>query len=154
MGKLHKRQSSAVNRLKITVDADFCGVHRGDELNCLDQLLKIRPIYPNLKICAVFIHEEEARMWDEKDRELLFRAVSGCDEEWILHPFGGSEMRFQRNILMMNAADLVLLLKEDEEIEFWASKMRKPILKISGYPLQLIPDIHLYRDRDNDTSIG
>ncbi len=128
------------------VEKILSGVHRGDELYCLEKLLEIRGICPNLRICAVFIHEEEAASWCERDREKLFRLVSACDEEWILRPFFGSEMLFQRNILMMNEADLVFLLKEDEETEFWASKMRKPVLKIAGNPRRLIPDIHLYRD--------
>lgn len=121
------------------------GVHRGTELSSLNLILKNREKFPGLKVDGVFTHEEEANLWDEVERELLYRMISQCDEELILRPVYGNEMRFQRNIVMMDLADLVLLLGRDREIEFWAAKMMKPILKMDTEQKCFIPDVHLYR---------
>lgn len=125
----------------------LCGVHKGRELGALDYLLNKKKHYPNLKIHGVFTHEEEANLWNEKDREKLYHAIRFCDEEWILKPVYGNEMRFQRNIVMMDRCDLVFLLGRDREIEFWASKMKKPIIRIDTEQNSLIPSLHLYRNR-------
>lgn len=122
------------------------GVHKGKELLALDYLLSQKRKYPKLKIHGVFTHEEEANLWDESDRERLYHAIRFCDEEWILKPIYGSEMRFQRNIVMMDRSDLVFLLNRDQEIEFWASKLKKPIFKIDIDNRKIIPDIHLFRE--------
>ena len=121
------------------------GVHRGTELSSLNWILKNRKGFPGLKVDGVFTHEEEANLWEESERELLYQMISLCDEELILRPVYGNEMRFQRNIVMMDLADLVLLLGRDHEVEFWAAKMTKPILKIDIKQQRFIPDVHLYR---------
>lgn len=121
------------------------GVHRGAELSSLKFVLRDREKFPGLKVDGVFIHEEEANLWSESEREMLYQMVSQCDEELILRPVYGNEMRFQRNIVMMDLADLVLLLGRDREIEFWASKMMKPILKMDITQGCFIPDVRLYR---------
>ena len=125
------------------------GVHRGAELITLDRILKNRCSFPELKIDGVFTHEEEANLWDEDEREQLYRMISQCDEELILKPVYGNEMRFQRNIVMMDLADIVLLLGRDREIEFWAAKLMKPILKLDADKNCMIPDIRLYRPSAN-----
>lgn len=121
------------------------GVHRGTELSSLHLILESRKDFPGLKVDGVFTHEEEANLWDESERELLYRMISQCDEELILRPVYGNEMRFQRNIVMMDIADLVLLLGRDREIEFWAAKMMKPILKMDMEQKRCIPNVRLYR---------
>lgn len=123
----------------------LCGVHKGRELGALDQILNLKNVFPKLKIHGVFTHEEEANLWNERDREKLYHAIRFCDEEWILKPVYGNEMRFQRNIVMMDRSDLVFLLGRDREIEFWASKMKKPIFRIDLEQNKLIPSVYLYR---------
>ena len=123
----------------------LCGVHKGRELGALDHVLNHKKYFPGLKIHGVFTHEEEANLWNETDREKLYHAIRFCDEEWILKPVYGNEMRFQRNIVMMDRCDLVFLLGRDREIEFWASKMKKPIFRIDTEQNSLIPPLHLYR---------
>lgn len=123
----------------------IAGVHRGVELASLNFVLEIRKDFPDLKIDGVFTHEEEANLWDETDRETLYQVIARCDEELILKPIFGSEMRFQRNIVMMDLADLVLLLGRDGEVEFWATKLMKPIFKIDAAHRCFIPDVRLYR---------
>lgn len=121
------------------------GVHKGKELSALDCLLKQKNIFPHLKVHGVFTHEEEANLWDENDREKLYGAIRHCDEEWILKPVYGNEMCFQRNIVMMDSADLVFLLGKDTEIEFWASKLKKPMLRLDISKRSLIPAIRLFQ---------
>ncbi|MBQ4092358.1 MAG: DUF1273 family protein [Firmicutes bacterium] len=123
----------------------LCGVHKGRELGALDYILNEKNRFPNLKIHGVFTHEEEANLWNEKDREKLYHAIRFCDEEWILKPVYGNEMRFQRNIVMMDRCDIVFLLGRDREIEFWAAKMKKPIIRVDTVKNRLIPSVHLYR---------
>ena len=125
------------------------GVHRGTELSSLNWILKNRKGFPGLKVDGVFTHEEEANLWDEDEREQLYRMISQCDEELILKPVYGNEMRFQRNIVMMDLADIVLLLGRDREIEFWAAKLMKPLLKLDADKNCMIPDIRLYRPSAN-----
>ena len=120
------------------------GIHKGKELTALDYLLRNKNEYPFLKVHGVFTHEEEANLWDENDREKLFHAIRYCDEEWILKPIFGTEMRFQRNIVMMNASDLVLLLGKDNEILFWAKKLKKPVVYMDEISGKMVPDIHLW----------
>lgn len=121
------------------------GVHRGKELSALDYLLKERKRFPRLKIHGVFTHEEEASFWEETDRERLYGAIRHCDGEWILKPVYGNEMRFQRNIVMMDSANLVFLLGRDTEIEFWASKLNKPLLRLDLAKRSLMPSIRLFQ---------
>lgn len=123
----------------------LCGVHRGTELFTLSEILKEKKSFPKLKVGSVFIHEEEASEWKEEERELLFHTVSLCDDELILKPVFGNEMRFQRNIVMMDLANMIWLLGRDREIEFWASKMMKPLLKMDKEGKQIIPPLSLYR---------
>lgn len=120
------------------------GVHKGRELGALDHLLKQRARFPRLKIHGVFTHEEEANLWNEEDREKLYGVIRHCDEEWILKPVQGNEMRFQRNIVMMDSADLIFLLGRDPEIEFWAAKLKKPILGLDISKRCLYPAIRLF----------
>ena len=125
------------------------GVHRGAELISLDRILQTRGSFPELKVDGVFTHEEEANFWDETEREQLYRMISQCDEELILKPVYGNEMRFQRNIVMMDLADIVLLLGRDREIEFWAAKLMKPLWILDTEKNCMIPDIRLYRSSEN-----
>ncbi|MBQ1251730.1 MAG: DUF1273 family protein [Firmicutes bacterium] len=126
------------------------GIHKGKELFALDHLLCKKEEFPFLKIHGVFTHEEEANLWDEKDREKLYHVIRNCDEEWILKPIYGKEMRFQRNIVMMNASDLVFLLGKDKEIVFWASKLKKPLLFMDESSGRVLPDLHLWRDNSGE----
>lgn len=121
------------------------GVHKGRELGALDYILKQKIRYPNLKVHGVFTHEEEANLWDENDRERLYHAIRYCDEEWILKPVYGNEMRFQRNIVMMDRSDIVFLLGRDREIEFWAVKLKKPLFRVDTANNEMIPNIRLFR---------
>lgn len=121
------------------------GVHRGVELNFLSRLIFEKHRYPKLNIEGVFTHEEEASSWLEEEREILYRIISQCSGEMILRPIYGSEMRFQRNIMMMDIADVVLLLGRDRETEFWAAKMKKPVVVLDLKEQKLIPEIRLYR---------
>ncbi len=126
----------------------IAGVHRGAELSALDFILKQKEDFPGLFVGGVFIHEEESSGWRENEREQLFRLISRCDEEWILHPFHGGEMRFQRNIMMMDRSDIVFLLGRDGETEFWAAKTKKPMLRSEMKPWRVVPDLRLYRKEE------
>lgn len=121
------------------------GIHKGRELAALDFLLRKKRMFPRLRVHGVFTHEEEANLWNEGDREKLFHAIRNCDEEWILKPISGTEMRFQRNIVMMDTSDMIFLLGRDNEIEFWASKLKKPILRFNAECGEAIPNIRLFR---------
>lgn len=123
----------------------MCGVSHGTELTALNLMLETRVSFPDLRIDGVFTHEEEANNWDESDRETLYKVIARCDEELILKPVFGNEMRFQRNIVMMDIADLVLLLGSDEETEYWANKMMKPLLRLNLEEQRMIPEIKLFR---------
>lgn len=125
----------------------LCGVARGTELTALNLVLDQRQLYPAMKIDGVFTHEEEASHWRESDREMLYRVIARCDEELILKPVYGSEMRFQRNIVMMDIADLVFLIGDDAETEYWANRMMKPLLKLDPAGERMIPDIRLFRQK-------
>lgn len=129
----------------------LCGVSHGTELTALNLMLEQRENFHDLKIDGVFTHEEEANNWDETDREMLYRAIARCDEELILKPVYGSEMRFQRNIVMMDIADLVLLIGFDQETEYWAGKMMKPLLKLDLEHKRMIPEIKLFRPKSSLT---
>lgn len=121
------------------------GVHRGMELESLSCLVAKKHRYPKLEIEGFFTHEEEASSWLEEERETLYRIISQCSREVILRPVYGSEMRFQRNIMMMDLADVILLLGRDRETEFWAAKMKKPMIRLDMKNRKLIPEIRLYR---------
>lgn len=125
----------------------LCGVGRGTELTALNLILDQRQLYPTMKIDGVFTHEEEASQWQESEREMLYHVIARCDEELILKPVYGSEMRFQRNIVMMDIANLVLLIGDDTETEYWANRMMKPLLKIDPAEERMIPDIKLFRQK-------
>ncbi|HMM05614.1 MAG TPA: SLOG family protein [Clostridiales bacterium] len=125
----------------------LCGVGRGTELEALNLILDRRQLYPAMKIDGVFTHEEEANHWRENEREMLYRVIARCDEELILKPVYGSEMRFQRNIVMMDIADLVLLIGDDTETEYWANRMMKPLLKLDPAKERMIPEIRLFRQK-------
>ena len=115
------------------------------ELESLSCLVAKKHRYPKLEIEGVFTHEEEASSWLEEERETLYRIISQCSREVILRPVYGSEMRFQRNIMMMDLADVILLLGRDRETEFWAAKMKKPMIRLDMKNRKLIPEIRLYR---------
>jgi uncharacterized phage-like protein YoqJ len=125
----------------------LCGVGRGTELTALNLILDQRQLYPTLKVDGVFTHEEEASNWKEKEREKLYRAIARCDEELILRPIYGSEMRFQRNIVMMDLANIVLLIGNDTETEYWAGRLLKPLIKLDPTKELMIPDIKLFRQK-------
>lgn len=124
----------------------YVGMMLATERTTAELLVGLSREFPELQIDAVLAWEGEADHWDEGERDHFFRLMASCRKEIILKPLGGSEQRFQRNLMMMNRSDLVFLVGEDDEVRFWARKKSKPLIHMKITPLMLIPDLSIVRD--------
>lgn len=121
------------------------GIRIGAEQEVLSYIISQKQNYSGLTVEGVFTHEEEANHWSEVEREKLYRLISQCDGELVLKPVFDKDKEFQRNIVMMDTADMILLLGKSKELEFWARKITGTVLKISAENKCLMPPLTLYR---------
>lgn len=113
------------------------------ELKVLDFLLEERGLNPELTVTAVVSSEKTLVKWDEEQRVKFFDLIVNCDRELLLAPPIESLSQFYKHLVMVEVADIVILLGADPALEFIIKKNRKKLMRFDPKSQRFIPDIKL-----------
>lgn len=121
----------------------LAGTDMTAELRILEFLLKERRLNPEITVTAVVSSEESLVKWDEEQRMQFFDLIVNCDRELLLAPPMESLSAFYKHLVMVEVADIIILLGADPALEFIIKKNRKKLMRFDPNSQRFIPDINL-----------
>ncbi len=119
------------------------GTDKQGELKILKYILHKKEELGAISITAVIASEKNIINWSEEQRDLFFDLVTRCDKELLLAPPIESLETFYKNLVMLDLADIVILVGSDPNLEYIMKKNDKHFLRFDSYKQCLIPDISL-----------
>ncbi|MDO4542683.1 MAG: hypothetical protein Q4C00_07665, partial [Bacillota bacterium] len=99
------------------------------ELKLLDLFIEDKREYNDIEITAVVTSENNLVEWSEKQRIRFFELIVNCDRELLLSPPLEALSIFYKHLIMVDIADLVLLIGDDPTLELIIKKNGKKLLR-------------------------
>ena len=86
----------------------ICGFDQGADMLFAETIVKLKVMYPYIKLESVIPYEDQASKWSETERERYFELLAHCDTETMLQAQYASDCLTKRNKYMVNKSDILI----------------------------------------------